>query len=165
MNRNARDRRIRLAITATGASALCAGVITAAAVGADSSPPAPPVHQEHAILYSDQLHAAGPAQISQDAASTTALGSCEGASGSCTVVRTSLTTVGAFALTEPSRQRPTSNDIGDDRAVWVVWVHGPFRPSFWAPGSQPPLLDHYRAVVDATSGVVLAVSSNPNESY
>lgn len=56
--------------------------------------------------------------------------------------------------------RAASNYVGDDREIWLVLVHGPYRPAFWAPAAgEPPVYDHYYAVIDATTGHFLGSGS------
>jgi len=62
--------------------------------------------------------------------------------------------------------RAAANNIGDDREVWFVLVHGPYRPDFWAPAAgERPVYDHYYVVIDATTSDYLGSGSPLNKTW
>ncbi len=136
-------------------------IVVSAAPAFQRPPPPGPLHTYRTFAPWEQTHAAGGPLITRDEAERTALRS---GLGTGTVVSSQLQTVA-----EASRflgTRAAANNIGDDREVWLVLVHGPYRPQFWAPAAgERPVYDHYYAIIDATSGHSLGSGSPLNKTW
>ena len=132
--------------------ALLMSTLALRAVAGPSAPPLPPsaTHAHRTPSAAEQDHATGGPFITNDQAvkSARAVGV-----GPSVLLSSALTTVAQ--ATRELGFRAASNFVGDDRAVFLVELQGPYRPAFWFAG-RPPIFDRYYVVLDATSGRVLA---------
>lgn len=156
-----RKRLALLGGLATLLIALVTGVVVVAARSSYTPPPSPAtVHHYTTFSYSQQEHATRGPFISMPAAESKALAVGAGPGKIASAQFLTVSQASAF-LGSPA----TSDNFGSDRQVWLILVHGNYKPSFWNPASQPPTYNHYFVVIDASTGAILSTGSPIKHSW
>jgi len=156
--------KLKLLAMVAGLAFAAALIAVASAQPAAYTPPPSPgaTHPASSTFPPDkQLHASNGPFIGVEKAEQIALAVGDGHG---TVVSAQFMT--ADQATASLGDSAVADNIGGDRQVWLVRVHGNYTPEFWNPTTgQPPTYDHYFVVIDATTAEILSTGSPLNQTW